>query len=351
MSIPQDEIKKAFLRFNPKQAITKESSYYVNCDEVRGDEGRKIAFKIAEKIEISNAPGESYAHCLFTGHVGSGKSSEILNAKEILEQDYQYHVIYLNALEMLDINDVYPTDLLFTIAQKVYENKELDLPKKLLDNVERWFAEVIRETSLEEDFKEQIEAGAEMDAGIPWLGKLFARFSGQISKGGARRELIRRQLEKNVSELLRKVNDMLNAAERTLKSRKKGLVLIIDELEKMVSSYLSDDNERRDMLLFVNNNHLLTDLQCHLVCTVPIFLINSKSRTRLERSFDTIFELPVIKVKQKSPDAEWEPGIQTLMQIANQRLEGFSHLEDLALFGGDERLLRQAGKNFYSTDA
>lgn len=340
MFLPKEEIKDAFLQFDPRQAITKESPYYVSCDNVRGETGKNIAFKVAEWIEISNGEeGSNYAHCLFTGHVGSGKSSEILNAKEILEQEYRYHVIYLNALETIDINDVYPTDILFSIAQKVYE--ELELPNELLQNVERWFAEVVYETTQEKEYRAQIEAGLEMDTGIPLLGKLFAKLSGQISKGGSQRELIRRQLKKNMSELLRKVNDMLTAAESKLRNKKKCLVLIIDELEKMASTDLSEEKERADVFFYVHNGHLLTGLRCHLICTVPIFLLNSKSRTILEKNFDKIFELPVIKTKKMDSIKIWEPGIQVLTEIAYKRLQQFPNLGELGLFGGDETLLRQ----------
>ena len=341
MFLPNAEIKDAFLKFDPKKAITTDSPYYVNCDDVRGEAGKNIASKIAAWIDIGNDEGKNYAHCLFTGHVGSGKSSELRNAQKTLQEKpaYQYHVIYLNALETLDINDIYPTDILLAIAQKVYE--EFNLPKTLLQNVERWFAEVVYETTQEKEYKGLVEAGLDMGANIPFLAKLFAKFSGQISKGGTQRESIRRQLQKNMSELLRKVNDMLQAAAaQCLAEKKKGVVLLIDELEKMVGATGKQDDARLDVALYVTHGHLLTGLQCHLICTVPIFLLNSTSRTFLEKNFDKIFELPVIKIKDKAGN-EWSAGMQKLIEIARKRLEEFPQLGNLQLFGGDENLLRQ----------
>lgn len=82
---------------------------------------------------------------LFTGHRGSGKSTELLRLQARLV-DAGYVVLYFEADDDLDLNDLEYTDLLLSIARRVtsdLESKRVDLPEDLLRNVAHWFSETL----------------------------------------------------------------------------------------------------------------------------------------------------------------------------------------------------------------
>ena len=52
---------------------------------------------------------------LFTGHIGCGKSTELLRLKAELEQE-GFHVVYFESSQDLEIGDVDITDIMLAIA-------------------------------------------------------------------------------------------------------------------------------------------------------------------------------------------------------------------------------------------
>ncbi|MFM7371856.1 MAG: hypothetical protein ACKO2Z_29525 [Sphaerospermopsis kisseleviana] len=72
--------------------------YYVDLSAVRKSSAVKGVSTILDFQEAGN-----YTTILFTGHRGSGKSTELKRIQNIWEENY--HVIYLEVNEETDIND------------------------------------------------------------------------------------------------------------------------------------------------------------------------------------------------------------------------------------------------------
>lgn len=333
------ELDEAYNRFNPKEPVTPSSPFYVNCDEVRGEQGEYVAAHMAGELSMLS---RDYAHFLFTGHVGSGKSTELLKTKEILEEEYNYQVVYFDAAEELDLYDVHHTDLLLAIASQLYAEKRLNIDTNTLENVQSWFKEITKTTAVTTESGAEIEAGAGVKGGFPWLGELFANFKANIRKNREQRAEIREQFKPKVSDLLVRVNRLIEAAQRDVKRKgRQDLVLIIDNLEKMSPTLLKEEEQEADVSLFVDYENILLGLDCHLICTVPIRLLYLPLGSKLFDDFSKVFTLPVIKIKEPHSQIPHLDGLKVFAEIADQRFQGLPHLENLALFDEDDVLLNQ----------
>ena len=78
--------------------------YYVDLSGVRKNSAVESVSTILEFQEPAD-----FSTILFTGHRGSGKSTELRRIQKLWEQSY--HVIYLEVNEETDINDASYTDL------------------------------------------------------------------------------------------------------------------------------------------------------------------------------------------------------------------------------------------------
>src|SRR3712207_1329236 len=102
---------------------------------------------------------------LFTGHIGCGKSTELLRLKADLEQE-GFHVVYFESSQDLEMGDVDIGDILLAIARRVSESLEnLEKVKigesETLKNLLRGAAKLLQT---------EIELSAE--ASVPGIGKV-----------------------------------------------------------------------------------------------------------------------------------------------------------------------------------
>ncbi len=330
------ELDVAYNRFNPRVPVSPSSPYYVNCDEVRGEQGEYVAEKMTNELNMISS---DYTHFLFTGHVGSGKSSELRKVREILEEQYNYQVVYFDAAEELDLYDVHHTDLLLAVASQLFTEKQIEIDPRTLKNVQDWFKEVTKTTTETKGSGMELDAGVKANSGFPWLVELFAGFKANIRRNKEQRSEIRERFKPKVSDLLVRVNRLIESVREHVRSKgTQDVVLIIDNLEKMSSNLVKEENKEADISLFIDYGNLLLGLDCHLICTVPIRLLYLPLGSKLFDDFSKVFTLPVIKIKDGSM-TPIENGVRKFTEIANLRLEGLSHLENLALFNHNEALL------------
>lgn len=332
-----DELGRAYNNFNPKNPVAPTHPYYVNCDQVRGEQGEFVAEKMSAELSMQ---ADDYAHFLFTGHVGSGKSSELLKTREILRNDYRFQVVYFDAAEELDLYDVHHTDLLLAVASQLFEDESIEIDDRTLENVQNWFREVTKTTVDTSESGLDIESGVKAGGGFPWLGELFAGFKANIRRNKEQRAEIRERFKPKVSDLLIRVNRLIDAARAHVQRQGfRDIVLIIDNLEKMSPNILQEESKEADVSLFVDYGNLLLGLESHLICTVPIRLLYVPLGSKLHDDFSNVFTLPVVKIKEFRSTTPNPDGMRAFKDMAYLRLQGLRHLEELALFGDNEALL------------
>ncbi len=302
------DIDAAYRACNPKQPLAAEDDRYVDLAESRGT--KQLALSVARQIRRSDQ--EAPVKLLFTGHRGSGKTTELLRLQRVLEEE-QFLTIYMDAEELLALDSLSYLDVLVTLAQQVQaglHERGLMLSEELLGNIADWFVEHIIEEDRKTDFQGSIKGEAKAGSNIPLFVKLFISTRAELKTGSTRRETIRKKLRKELTVFMEKLNLLVMTARQTVqKQGYRDLVLIVDGMEKM--PYVSnEDGSSTHSELFVHHAEQLCAPQCHIIYTVPVSL---PYRYNLGTDFDDIPVLPMVRMD--------EAGIRQLLAVIEQRVD------------------------------
>ena len=294
---------------NPSRTLivgnTEDQPYYIDFASVRGG-------KIIEALERTIArlsPNEPTCQ-LFTGHIGCGKSTELYRLKAELEQK-NFYVVYFEADQDLEVDDVDVTDILLAIARQVSEALETINIRLRPSYFERLFAEMgaILRTPIE------LSAEAEFSIGV---GKVIAK----TKSSPQFRSQLRQYLETRTSSILESLNEeLLEKAIAELKRRQKaGLVVIVDNLDR-IENRPNPAGRPQPEYLFIDRGSQLRELNCHLVYTVPLSLMFSSENQALNNRLGGGVApkvLPMVPVLQKDGSANLE-GMALLRQLVLTR--------------------------------
>lgn len=313
-------LKDAYNQSDPVQPLHPGDARYVDCTPVRGNED--VVAQLFHAITWSDA----YVTQLFTGHRGSGKSTELLRLQARLEEA-GYVVLYFEADDDLDLNDLEYTDLLLSVARRVVADlldKGIALPNDLLASVTDWFSETLYTEEKRREVERELAAEARLGIGLPetmpLVAQLLARVTGQIKTGRAIKTEIRRRLDPQVSQLIGNLNLLLDAANAGIKRQgKQGLVVLIDNLDRIVFRDLGGGRTSHHAL-YVEHGEQLRALRCHAVYTVPISVIYSDRATTVTAIFPDYQVLPMLKVRNRD-GSEYSPGLQYLRAILASRID------------------------------
>jgi energy-coupling factor transporter ATP-binding protein EcfA2 len=116
MDYPVNNLDDAYNACNPDQPLEVGDTRYL---AVRNGENVSI---LTKRIIRTKQNGEFHKQ-LFTGHIGSGKSTELKRLQQKL-QDKDYFVVFLDVQQSLDLGEITYQDVLLNIAQAVTEALE-----------------------------------------------------------------------------------------------------------------------------------------------------------------------------------------------------------------------------------
>jgi hypothetical protein len=293
---------------NPSKTLdlgnAEDRKYYIDFSSVRGGE---IIEELGRSITLFS-PDEPTCQ-LFTGHIGCGKSTELLRLKNQLEQQ-GFHVVYFESSQDLDLADVDISDILLAIARQVSTSLE-DINIKLKPG---YFAKLFTEIT---DFLQtpiDLTLGAELSFGI-------AKITAQTKDSPKLRGQLRQYLEPRTNGILEAINELIERATKELKRRgKKGLVVIVDNLDRVDSSP-KPMGRMQPEYLFIDRGEQLRRLNCHVVYTIPLALIFSNESeiltSRLGGGVDPKV-LPMVPVQSKD-GSECAEGMALLRQMVLAR--------------------------------
>ncbi|WP_071515695.1 nucleoside-triphosphatase [Geitlerinema sp. PCC 9228] len=281
----EPDVKQFFRDCNPSKTLDykkpEDRRYYIDFSQVRGTE---VVTEVGETIEFMDADPTCQ---LFTGHIGCGKSTELLRLKAELE-DRGFHVAYFESTNVLEESDIEVSDLLLAIAHQVSENlRDAGIPL-----VGRYFTNLMKECA--NFLQTPIETQAEISVGI---GKLTAK----AKESPTFRSQLRQYLEPQTKQLIDGINnELLVPANEKLRQRgKQGLVVIVDNLDRVDNRKL-DSGLTLPEYLFVRRGDQLRSLQCHLVYTIPLALLFSNEHQALKNRLgggNSASVLPMVPVR------------------------------------------------------
>ncbi|MEQ8962487.1 MAG: AAA family ATPase [Coleofasciculus sp. C2-GNP5-27] len=312
-----------------------EKQYYIDFSPVRGS---NIIKDLRDKITFFSR-GKPTCQ-LFTGHIGCGKSTELLGLKAELEQA-GYHLVYFESSQYLEMGDVDVTDILLAIARRVSESLnriEIAEPKGL-KAILRGAAKLLQ-TELELSAQAsvpgigKIEANTEgefsADVGIPGIGQVTAsdkegvslvalgigKITAKAKDSPDLRNKLREYLEPRTKGIIDAINqELLIPAQDSLKQQgKKSLVVIVDNLDR-VETVKKPWGRTQPEYLFVDRAEQLRQLNCHVVYTLPLGLIFSNDYGRLTERFGVDPKvLPMVPVRSRDGGV-CEQGMMLLRQM------------------------------------
>jgi hypothetical protein len=299
----QDLLTQIYNAFDPFQPLPAGDPAYVDCAEVRGD--ANILVDLGNKLLRSNR-----MLCqLYTGHRGGGKSTELLRLKDHLEKKGCW-VVYIAAdVQDIDPEDVEYTDILLSFTRHLLEELKHADPAPILGWLGyRW-----------QDFK---------DLGLTEIsfGKLsvegqitqFAKLTASIRAIPSERQKIRDRVNPHTITLLKALNEFIDDAKRKLPKGKTHLVVIADNLDRIVP--ISNEHGRTNHdEIFLDRSQLLQGLHCHVIYTIPISMIYSSRASDLRDIYGDPQILPMVMVQTPQGETD-EEGIAKIIEIITKRI-------------------------------
>lgn len=317
---PAVSLRDVFNAADPTLPLQSGDPRYVDCTPVRGNED--VVRELYETIVWSNRKTAQ----LFTGHRGCGKSTELLRLKDRLEEA-GFAVVYFAADDVLGLNDIVYSDVLVAVASQVYlglSQRGVDINPELLDETLAWFAEVVYAYESSRAALAALEA--EFKFSVPKLvspfAQLMAKITGQLRTSVESKRQVRRKLDPQLSQLIERINLLLLDGQAKLRAAgQQGLVVIIDNLDRIPYRTLPDAQRNSHDALYIDHGEQLSALHCHLVYTVPIAMFYSTQASILGSIFPDHLIMPMIKVHDRH-DQPHAPGLVALRDILARRPPG-----------------------------
>ena len=340
------DIKKFYQATNPSRTLDiqnpDDEKYYIDFSSVRGGQ-------IIEELKnrIAWADDNEFTCNLFTGHIGCGKSTELLRLKKELE-DEGFHVVYFESDEDLDIGDVDISDILLAIASCVSQSLEAEQSQEKSE----FFQDLLQKAkSL---FLNEIQLSAEGqipgvgDLGIEIADDVTVNFSTAIGKISAttkkNRDLhdrLRAYLEPKTDGLLTVLNQGLfePTAEKLQELAKQGLVVIIDNLDRLLKIERAS-GRFQPQYIFADRGADLTRLHCHVIYTMPLKLRYSNDYNLIKERFkglpiQAICEVQIDRLRLDSSDVRLYSKIREQVEQKSPAammilgLEAVNNIDDL----------------------
>lgn len=277
-------------------------SFYVETSEARGQNASKMLSIFFKGNKHKNKKA------LFMGHRGSGKSTELWKVQKELESDFK--VISFSIRDEIDIIDLKYIDLIFIIMKKLLDSLEEDnikLNNYLIDNLyDYWYGKKILEIVKVDKYDSSINA----EAKLSFLNQIILSAKGILSTGKETKEILRKDIEPSLSELITSINDIIDNIKLELKKINKVPLIIVEDLDKLAIPVAED--------LFLNHKNILTELNIHIIYTFPIFLRYSNKYNEIKDAFSLQELLSVIKTKNID-GSEHIKGKETLKKIIEMR--------------------------------
>ena len=300
------DLRAFFLATNPAKTLVvtnpEDQKYYIDFSSVRGG-------KVIEdlKINITFFTPDEPTCALFTGHIGCGKSTELLRLKAELEQE-GFHVVYFESSEDLEMTDVDISDILLAIARRVsqsLEKLEIGEPRKfkeLLQGAVRILNSEVTGVKFKPaeipGLPKMGDVGASLEQEKFTLAFGIGEITTKVKSDASLRQKLNQFLGPQKTQLLEAINqELLVPAIAKLKQQsKKGLVVIVDNLDRLDNRDKPFGRPQQEYL-FVDQGEFLNKLRCHVVYTMPLSLKFSNDYGNLTQKFEEPKVLPMVPVK------------------------------------------------------
>ena len=224
-----------------REPLTPDSDLWVELGNVRGDYDQTELFNQfrfdSRNKKLRGEPQGCFA--LFGGHRGSGKSTELRVLAQKMSGPQAYQVVLIDALKKLDIFNLDYSDLLLAqvsaLANQLAKGG-IELDDAFISPLNTWFETRIERIERARGLSAEIRTGVEAGAGLPLIGKLFARLTTAIQTNATYKEEIRREVRDNFSNLAARFDRLVGHAIERLKQagKARSLLFVIDGTDRLL---------------------------------------------------------------------------------------------------------------------
>jgi len=280
---------------------------------------------------------------LFTGHRGTGKTTELKRVKRKLESGEtgrRIFVSFVEAEESLDLQDVAAPDVVFLMVRQLVS----DLRDQKFEFGWQRFTGFVKE------FVELLRGEVQLK-GID-IGADPLKFSVVLKDVPRARPVLRSLLEGKLPTIYDLVNgEILEEARGFLRERGfDDILLIVDQLDRIPRKVINGRGLTNDENLFLDHAGTLRALRCHVLFTIPTELAYSLRRVDLQNAYGAdILALPAIPVHDRDGKA-CDPGVRSMAEVVKRRAQK-AGLESSQVFNPPtllERFVRLSGGHLRS---
>jgi hypothetical protein len=344
--------------FNPVGQVRPEDVSRFFIDRKEHDRSRSLVQRL--KLSLRNSIGQPKPYKgLLTGHVGSGKSSELIRVGQELVDDF--FVVWFDAEWTLSTETVNHFEILLAMGLAVHaaaEAADLNPKKKLADELIKSLAKFVRTYEERKRFSLRLDQlvrqvfSIALVSGAVALGGLPAALPAGAFVVGADAVLKTARLELNVRDehvrilelpanrlsVLGALNDIIEDVQQ---KAGKPLLIITDGLDKVPAV--------RAQKLFAESA-LLTEPACALIYAAPIEFYHRLAAGTATNLFDEYKILSNPAVQKRPPTGDnWkmerepnEDGLEVMRKVIAKRLAAHEKTVDEIIAPEALRVLAQA---------
>lgn len=316
------ELSMLYGRCDPDEPVLADDDRNMDIDnvEIDGEAGRlrgRFAADLARTVCLTQMAGsmpavrpekkQAKVKLYVSGLRGSGKSTELLRLKSLLEDpdSGNFHVVLADAEELMDLtNPIHTIDILANLVHQtersVRQLRNLDPDQALEDSyaVRLWNWLTKTEANLKS-----------VTVPLPKGGKLLW----EMKASPTLRQRVREIIDTDFQPFLQECRDHLLLLERDVRAQgKTGIVIILDSLEKLLGTSSTYDKviNSAEKVFFTCQAYL--ELPVHVLYTIPPALL-------WRGRFDEIHFLPMLKVKTRNGE-RYAPGMDVARRMVLKRL-------------------------------
>ena len=250
---------------------------------------------------------------LFCGHRGCGKSTELRRIRNELDAPEVYYVAFADAARDLDPNNLRYQDVLLHLAATLTRRLEDDgvaIDEVNLGRLQSWFDQRVQEETEIAELTRQVKVGAQVAAGLPYLGKLLAEISTAFKTNATHKEVLRRSLKNYFSDFAEAFNHLIAAAEDALCDGGKGsrILFMVDGTDRL--------SEEDAHAFFTTDVHQLQQVKALFVYCAPIHL--TYEAADIQQNFSSVFRLPMIKIQNAGGSTD-QAGCRAMRDLLYRR--------------------------------
>ncbi|KIG16842.1 Type II secretory pathway, ATPase PulE/Tfp pilus assembly pathway, ATPase PilB [Enhygromyxa salina] len=226
---------EAFWAFDPFAVVVPDDPRFADIEKDLPREHFGVAAPVHRYF---NDPARKRGSVKFAviGHQGMGKTTLLRKAMADL-RPLGIMPVYIDALTAFDQGDLLLPDLILVVAREVISvlsDQGIALDAAIVDATYHWFADELLTRTYATQIEASIGTGAQAGVDLPLLAKFSGRFAASLKTDNEYRKVIRQHAVRDVNELIRRVNILLDGAHAALAGRSQQLCVVFDNLEKLI---------------------------------------------------------------------------------------------------------------------